>query len=345
MPETTKLITYLACPADAAAEKQGPLDGNLALEAFDELFTSSVKNDPKKETRYERTASLLAIARSLSKLRHRPEVIQIVGHGAPGMLALGYYWDSKYTDTDQGPFYLLDSNPYAYGILEPFVRPPTRVILAGCNVGSNHSSRLVARGSSLIFDLHAMWGCDVLAADGLVGPENFAADGRYIGSAQGYVSGRWVHAHGHEAPRFATKQVRKFQFRNVALKEIPALGATPGRTILPKIDTSAITDPANGYARELDVDSTTTPKAVLLAMNEVSFTGVDELGHAVDLHLICNGQYLKVVKRHGNGSKFRLFTTQEPNALTIDALYNAAVHPGQKIWEQIKIELASRMVA
>jgi hypothetical protein len=346
MRKKTKLITFLACPADHEAAQNGPLDGNLAVAEFDKLFTASVKNDAKKETRYERAASLLAIARSLSKLPEPPEVIQIVGHGAPGMLALGYYWDSKYTDNDQGPFYLLDSNPYAYGILERFVRSPTRVILVGCNVGSNHNSRLVARGSSLIFDLHAMWGCDVLAADDLVGPENFSEDGRYNGSAQGYISGRWVRAHGRGVPRFTTKEGREFSFRKVTLKAIPALGGTLSKANIPAIDTSAITHPDNGYCRELDIESIKSLKSTLLAMNEVSFTGVDELGDKVDLHLICGAQYLKVVKRNNAGTKFRLFTTGETNALTIDALYDdAPSHPGHIVWEQIKSELASRMVA
>jgi hypothetical protein len=197
----------------------------------------------------------------------------------------------------------------------------------------------------LIFDLHAMWGCDVLAADDLVGPENFSDDGRYIGSAQGYVSGRWVRAHGRAVPRFTTKQGRKFSFNKVALKAIPALGGTLSRANIPAIDTSAITHPSNGYCRELDIESTKSLKSTLLAMNEVSFSGVDEVGDNVDLHLICNAQYLKVVKRNNDGTKFRLFTTGETNALTIDALYDTPSHPGQIIWEQIKSELASRMVA
>lgn len=101
------------------------------------------------------------------------DVIQIVGHAAPGLLALGYYWSRIYESAEVG-CHVLDSNPYAYyplwHVMEQHKEP---VLLVGCKVGSSEPSGMVATGRTLILDLEEMWGRRVYAAVDYVVPSDF----------------------------------------------------------------------------------------------------------------------------------------------------------------------------
>lgn len=105
--------------------------------------------------------------------RQPVDLIQIIGHGCQGILSLGYYWSRVY-QTQGHEAQILDSNPYAYqGVKEPFQVRPGRVFLVGCRVGSNLQTPLVARGKTLLTDLHHLWDVEVFGAAGSVDARMF----------------------------------------------------------------------------------------------------------------------------------------------------------------------------
>lgn len=325
-----RVVTFLAKPRDGVPRT--PPDGNTAIDDLRRVLI-----DVPSHQLFE-VASLLDIVLHLGDLRDKgikPQRIQIAGHGTEGLLALGYYWDNKYTDDDNGPFYLLDSNPYAYGIMQAFIEPPTRVVLIGCFVGSCEPSPMVARGCELIYDLHAMWGCDVLAADDFVGPENFN-DGLFVGSAQGYVRGVWRRSPGLAAPAprpiaIDPQWPAAPKFTNVRITGAPALGAAP-RSFAPGIPVNV-----DHYAREVRLGH-------LTAMNEVSLEGELD-GVPAQLYLICNSRFLKAVLPSAAPTpRFRYFAAAD-TADPLDADIFEQEGPGAQVWAAIRRETARMRLA
>lgn len=102
--------------------------------------------------------------------------LQIVGHGKPGMLALGMMWDQIYgTAADT---FVLDENPTRHRVLKGIAKPTWTVSLIGCQVGDDHGTDL-ADGPTLVFNLARMWKCTVRATVAMVGPSCIGPDGRY----------------------------------------------------------------------------------------------------------------------------------------------------------------------
>lgn len=87
--------------------------------------------------------------------RDRPELIQIIGHGEPGVVALASAWLDDANQLHNGD--MLDSDPHAYAPLKGKVVHPTKVWLLGCGVGSGASKTMVANGPTLVFDLCQLW--------------------------------------------------------------------------------------------------------------------------------------------------------------------------------------------
>lgn len=102
-----------------------------------------------------------------------PELVQVIGHGRPGILFLGATWTR--TPSDERGTYVLECNLNKYNVLSEGVRPNTRVFLLGCNVGvvSELKSLGVADGPALLFALHRMWGAEVSAPYHMVTPDDF----------------------------------------------------------------------------------------------------------------------------------------------------------------------------
>lgn len=106
-----------------------------------------------------------------------PRLIQLVGHGSPGILWLGRPWDMRYAAGPQGPVFMLDSSPYFYGILRGKVPAATQEVrVLGCAVGDAKAAT-ATDGPTLLFDLAHMWGCDVSAPTAIIGRANFDAAG------------------------------------------------------------------------------------------------------------------------------------------------------------------------
>jgi len=295
-PDRSRVVTFLARPAPGVDPT--PPDGDNAIEVIRDAISPFVA--------VREVASLLEIVHHLRRLEFQPEVIQIIGHGSPGMLSLGYFWDSKYTDGDWGPFYLLDSNPYAYGVLMYDVKPPTRVLLAGCDLTADRASPMIADGRALVTDLHAMWGCDVLAADDLVGPENFES-GMFVGSMRGYVGEEWKALPGKPVPVELVDRAGPLDPGGAAQ---PDGGDGAGQLPRPApafTDVVITSAPALGHANKvflertgqlpehaLDRYSVEVKIASILALREISFLGKID-GAAAEMHLMCNATLLQVI--------------------------------------------------
>ncbi|HEY0484413.1 MAG TPA: hypothetical protein VGD37_43130, partial [Kofleriaceae bacterium] len=296
--DNSRVVTFLARPADGVSSI--PPDGDNAIELIRQVIEPYVG--------IREVSSLAEIARDLSELEFVPDTIQIIGHGAPGTLSLGYFWNpAKYTDDDGGPFYLLDSNPYAYGVLMPHIAPPTTVLLAGCFITSDQPSPWIADGRALVSDLHAMWGCDVLAGDDRVGPQSFR-DGVFVGSRQGYVGNDWKQLPGSAASPAVTMIAvgrpgtgSPPKLTDLTIIAAPALGSL-NRVFLERTG-SLPSNLFDDYAEEVELGP-------LLAMNEISFRG--RLGETeVQLHVICDGRFLKVVTG-GDPLRVRYFRKAPP---------------------------------
>lgn len=86
-----------------------------------------------------------------------PCIIQIIGHGRPGQLGLGYYWNNLYQGKPDSEFYSLDGNPRAYWQLGIWELPSEcEIWLLGCSVGSTSVYDAAGDGSALLYDLSHM---------------------------------------------------------------------------------------------------------------------------------------------------------------------------------------------
>jgi len=117
---------------------------------------------------------------------HRPDRVQIVGHGLPGMLSLGYHWTGRYSDGPRGRHYVLDSDPNVYGVMDWPMKPDAEVLLLGCAVGDGDEGPqpLIANGAALIFDLAQLWNCRVSAPADLISAADFEGDGMFSENAK-----------------------------------------------------------------------------------------------------------------------------------------------------------------
>jgi len=111
-----------------------------------------------------------------------PCIIQIIGHGRPGQLGLGYYWNNLYQGKPDSEFYSLDGNPRAYWQLGIWELPSEcEIWLLGCNVGQTSYYDAAGDGSALLYDLSHLLQRPVKgAATEIHVPADFE-DGLYMG--------------------------------------------------------------------------------------------------------------------------------------------------------------------
>jgi hypothetical protein len=211
-----RLITIVASrPASvpAPAADALPSDAERAVTLVTRALQQTTEANPHHTV--DRACSVSEVADILGREQPtRDDIVQIVGHGSPGILSLGRVWTDKY-DGDEG-VYCLDSDPYTYGRLDGCVPPGCTVWLIGCSVGEDRDE-LSYDGPTLVFGLSRMWSAVVGGAVGYVGPDDFDRDGRFVAIPQGYAPG---------TSRLATARGRAV-----------SVGTPPPRTI----DTSAAT--------------------------------------------------------------------------------------------------------
>lgn len=161
-----RTLTVVAAP---------PNDGNTYPEDPNVEDILEVLRPFESDTyRIARTWSVSHLAKVLRndlKAQDPPDIVQIIGHGRPGILFLAASWTHS-LHGEKGT-YVLDGNPYDYGVLDKCVRAPTHVYLLGCEVGTMTKTSEVADGTTLLFDLCRMWGCKVSAPEDLVMPGDF----------------------------------------------------------------------------------------------------------------------------------------------------------------------------
>lgn len=193
-----RTLTVVAAP---------PNDGNTYPEDPNvEDILKALRPFESDAHRIERAWSISRLAKVLRadlKASGPPDLVQILGHGRPGILFLAASW----TGSLHGPkgTYVLDGNPYDYGVLDKCVRAPTHVYLLGCEVGTMARTSEVADGVSLLFDLSRMWECKVSAPEDLVMPDDFE-EGVYaktetLATAEGLLVRRPPQAKGAGAPK------------------------------------------------------------------------------------------------------------------------------------------------
>ncbi len=109
-------------------------------------------------------------------------IVQIIGHGAPGLVYVGRTEAGAYETTTEVQVgnatdtvtnhHVLDSNPYVYAALSFWVDllpAKAEVWLIGCSVGEDPATTgLVEDGPTLLFDLAHTWNRTVRASTGIV---------------------------------------------------------------------------------------------------------------------------------------------------------------------------------
>jgi hypothetical protein len=236
------------------------------------------------------------------------ELIQIIGHGCPGILSLGYYWSRVY-QTEGYEAQLLDSNPYAYQAVKgAFQVEPRQVFLVGCRVGSNQQTPLVARGKTLLTDLHHLWGVEVFGAVGSVEPHMFdrgiyvgplqARDGSSTSAAELLPTWRLRSLPALPARRKRTRvSLREQRLSFVSLLGVPALG--------PRYRYLGARHPLARRERALDLSAFDRLRfrpardEAGLALPEVEFlVDIDE-ERSRYAHLCAGGEVLKIYRAAG----------------------------------------------
>lgn len=180
-----RLISIVATPPRRVAANAVPLDGDPAIIAVTAVLAATRETNPNHSL--DRATSVRELARILKSRRPTPEdVVQIVGHGTPGILALGRAWTQDYKG-DEG-VYCLDSNPFTYDLLDHLVPPGCVVLLVGCSVGEDRG-KLPNDGATLMFDLSRLWSTTVAGVVGYVGPDDFDPTGKFIDAPAGLPPG------------------------------------------------------------------------------------------------------------------------------------------------------------
>jgi hypothetical protein len=287
----------------------------------DDLSLQALATAARKGGEVVRVPRLVDIAAYLQQHHNDPpKTIQIAGHARPGMIALGYFWNEQVRN---GGFHqLLDSSPYAYGELWSHIQPGMRVVLAGCLVGADVPQPTIAGGSTLIFDLHKMWECDVFAADAMVTSEHFV-DGYYVGSAYGHTRDGWCHIQGitHFDPE--PKPGDRPKFTDVQITDAPMLGSIGSKLEI------AVPGLLDDYSEELQL--LVRP----LALDEVRFIGkLDDV--PATFSLLAGGRLLEATVAR---SKRRFF---RPPRVAKDHVAQAR---GTRLWNLIRDAVRMRPVA
>lgn len=192
MTDETMTLTVLAkASADWPPRSSAPgrvNDGNIALDAIKQRLQAASASGRHVLEEASTVREVALRVRAAKAEGRRFGVIQIVGHGMPGQLSLGFHWNGVYADDRD--YYALDSNPRSYGVLRGIVDGGVREVrLLGCAVGASRSGGLATNGPTLLFALGQLWlgkTVAVLAAEGAVAVDDFDDAGEFIGPLVGY---------------------------------------------------------------------------------------------------------------------------------------------------------------
>jgi hypothetical protein len=173
-----EIVTLVAGPPDGIT---GPVDNSFIDDALETLAQRKATSN-----RIVRVSSVRDIDLALAKVLHAEFKgtirLQIVGHSISGLLSLGASWipdADMHATAFRYPYYVLDTNPAALGLLAKYAGKISEVMLVGCNIGSASSFGYAINGRTLTYTLAEMLRCLVRGADDVVAPDEFDARGWY----------------------------------------------------------------------------------------------------------------------------------------------------------------------
>ncbi|HLL20869.1 MAG TPA: hypothetical protein VK427_02000, partial [Kofleriaceae bacterium] len=227
--------------------------------------------------------------------------VQFVGHGEPGVLALGANWVGR-DQRRQPPYYMIDSNPYALGVLARYVGRIEEVVFAGCYAGQAVARGTAISGRTLLFTFAEMWRCKVRGASTTVNAADFtnARGGWYTGRAGhptvGWGSHRGTRDDGRP-PRADRKVGTAPRVRPHALDRPRAITTSDGA--LSDEQQRILVDYFDAVVDDVERPQLANPEAVMT----LRYGDHDE-----EARLICGGQFLSVGPRECR----RVFAASRP---------------------------------
>jgi hypothetical protein len=129
--------------------------------------------------------------------------VQVIGHAISGQLYLGAHWmtqDERTEKAKKPPFFLLDTDPEALGLLARYAGHLADITLVGCNVGSVSAFGYAINGRTLTYTLAELLRCTTRGADDQVTPDEFDDHGVYSPSTihRKPTGWRWRESHPPE---------------------------------------------------------------------------------------------------------------------------------------------------
>lgn len=197
--DTTRIVSIVAQdpiyditdhePAPEEEPHWGQDEGDASIQAVMLQFQKHYNNSIHSIYRASSVRDIVRILRRDGD-RHNhtaPQIIQIIGHGGPGMLSLGYRWKKPECSRERDPedFYYLDSSPVTYGKLVGWVSPQkTKVLLLCCNVDksarTDKAHGYIPDLETLAFVMSRMWkSTPVGVSQFLIDSDHFDPDGAY----------------------------------------------------------------------------------------------------------------------------------------------------------------------
>jgi hypothetical protein len=305
--EQPELVTFVACPP---SDMSGPTANAFIDSALDNLNRKKPAGH-----RILRAASIRDLDVALCKLLSPPfrgQIrLQIVGHSLSGILSLGALWLQE-PAIDTYPFYVLDTNPAALGLLAKYIGKISEVMLVGCNIGSAASFGYAINGRTLTYTLAELLHCKVRGADDIVSPDEFDAHGWYSpGALHRRPKGwRWVDGMPPSWIDPGTDDVRR-RAQTITTVEVRAITGT-------RLPVPAFTKPVSlEPALQLSCLPLDGPPPSALA--EVTLDTDQGPGQ-----LLCGGRYLRLSE---SDACFAIEQQPALSALLTERLWQTTGHP------------------
>jgi hypothetical protein len=180
-------VTIVAKPPNETfgplqADQSGFVDGVLA-----KLRRGSGPKPVRAASIQDLDEALLAAEK---KAGNRQLSVQVIGHGAPGLLELGRAYMKSPQKAARSPFFGVDTTP---DLLRAFPKHAGRIAelkLLGCSVGASDPESWPLNGRGLTYCFSEILQCHVVAPSETISPDDFDETGTYTGAgiAWSYVS-------------------------------------------------------------------------------------------------------------------------------------------------------------
>jgi hypothetical protein len=286
MSDQPDTVTVVACPPAGAA--------GATANQFIDAALACLTSKRAKGNRIIRASCIRDIDIQLGELLPRASRtrvrLQIVGHSISGVLSLGASWipdDEVATTAFRFPFYVLDTNPAALGLLAKYVGKITEVMLVGCNVGAASSFGYAINGRTLTYTLAELLRCRVRGADDVVAPDEFDARGWYAPGQH------------HRAPKgWRWVDGRPPMWDDLGIDPVPTIPPNTPATFRVRSITSALLPVP--LTSQLDAEPT-IQITCKHGTSDIPQSALPELTLDTDqgeVQLLCGGRYLKIGERH-----------------------------------------------